>query len=73
MQPMTAKEMEYIVDSISNEDLLIKQFAVLAATAQHPELKQLCTQVQNTTDQHIHALMNALTQHQKMAPTQPQN
>lgn len=73
MQPMTAKELEYVVDSISNEDLLVKQCAVVASAATTPALKQLCSQMIAMHHQHNQMLMNALQQHQQLAPAQPQN
>ncbi|GGF99378.1 hypothetical protein [Paenibacillus abyssi] len=71
--PLTAKEMEYIVDSMSNEDLLMKQCAVTAATANNGSLRQICSQMQQVHEQHYQALMSALSYHQSMAPTQPQS
>lgn len=71
MQPMTAKEMEYIVDSISNEDLLIKQCAVVAASASNISVKQACGQMIQTHQQHAQMLQQALQQHLQLAPTQP--
>ncbi|BBH24930.1 hypothetical protein Back11_62750 [Paenibacillus baekrokdamisoli] len=73
MQPMTAKELEYIVDSISNEDLLIKQCAVTAVSANSAPLKQICGQMIQTHQQHMQTLLQSLQQHQQLAPTQPQN
>lgn len=35
MQALSGKELEYITDSISNEDLLIKQLAATAGTTQN--------------------------------------
>lgn len=35
MQALSGKELEYIADSISNEDLLIKQLAATAGTTQN--------------------------------------
>lgn len=72
MQPMTAKEMEYVVDSISNEDLLIKQCAVVAVSATNPLLKQTCGQMIQTHQQHVQMLLQSIQQHQQFAPTQPQ-
>ncbi|GGD49027.1 hypothetical protein [Paenibacillus nasutitermitis] len=73
MQPISSKEMEYIVDSISNEDLLMKQCAAVAFTAQNQGIKQVCSHMISTHHQHTQTLMNALQQHQQLAPTQPQN
>jgi hypothetical protein len=71
MQPLTAKELEYIVDSMSNEDLLIKQCVIAAATSQNPTVQQLCQHLVQTHQQHYQTLMNSLNQHTNFAPQQP--
>ncbi|MFS0723308.1 hypothetical protein [Paenibacillus sp. 1P07SE] len=73
MKPITAKELEYLVDSMSNEDLLMKQCAVTAATASNQDLRHQCLQLQVMHQQHYDALLHALEQHQQMAPSQPQH
>lgn len=72
LQALTAKELEYLVDSISNEDLLIKQNAVLAASATTPAIKQLASTMIQSHQQHTQMLLHAIAQHQQLAPTQPQ-
>ncbi|WP_168122726.1 hypothetical protein [Paenibacillus sp. HB172176] len=72
MQPMTAKELEYIVDSMSNEDLLMKQCASLIAMSTHPEIKNCCNSMLQMHQQHYDSLMHAVTHHQQLAPMQPQ-
>ncbi|GIP27990.1 hypothetical protein J23TS9_31200 [Paenibacillus sp. J23TS9] len=72
MQAITGKELEYIVDSISNEDLLIKQCAATAATSQNPTIQQACQQYIRSMDHHLEMLVQALQQHQSLAPNQPQ-
>lgn len=72
MQPMTAKELEYVVDSMSNEDLLIKQCTAVATAAKTPALRSLCAQMVQTHQQHYDSLLHALSHHQQIAPTQPQ-
>jgi len=72
MQAMTAKEMEYIADSMSNEDLLIKQCAFFASSITNAQLKQACSHMVDVHTQHYNTLLNALQQHQAMAPAQPQ-
>jgi hypothetical protein len=72
MQPLTAKELEYIVDSMSNEDLLLKQCAVAAASIANPQLQQACNHMLNVHMQQYNMLLGALQQHQNLAPTQPQ-
>lgn len=71
-QPLTAKEMEYVVDCMSNEDLLIKQcFAAATATA-NPATRQICSQLLQTHTHHYQTLMGMLQQHRALAPMQPQ-
>lgn len=72
MQALTAKELEYIADSLSNEDLLIKQNALLASLATNPSLRHAGMAELQTHQQHYQTLLQALQQHQPMAPTQPQ-
>ncbi|WP_308635627.1 hypothetical protein [Paenibacillus silvisoli] len=72
MQPVTAKELEYLADSLSNEDLLLKQNAVMAASATNGVLRQAAAHMIQTHQQHTQMLLQAITQHQHMAPTQPQ-
>ncbi|WP_187768163.1 hypothetical protein [Paenibacillus sp. PL91] len=72
MQPITAKELEYIADSMSNEDLLIKQCAAVIATGTTPGIINLCTQMLHTHQQHYDSLLHAISHHQQIAPTQPQ-
>jgi hypothetical protein len=69
MQPLTAKELEYLTDSMSNEDLLIKQCIAAAAQAQKPEVQQLCSQLADIHMQHYGHLMQVLQQHAQVSPT----
>jgi len=73
VQAMTAKELEYVADSMSNEDLLIKQCAVAAATMTNAQLQQACSHMVDVHTQHYGTLLNTIQQHQSMAPTQPQS
>ncbi|MDQ6423001.1 hypothetical protein RB620_26590 [Paenibacillus sp. LHD-117] len=72
LQPMTAKELEYAVDSMSNEDLLLKQCAATVSVATTPAIRNVCSQMIQMHQQHYDSLMHAITHHQQMAPTQPQ-
>ncbi|KEO82167.1 hypothetical protein [Tumebacillus flagellatus] len=71
MQPLTAKELEYIVDSMSNEDLLIKQCTAAAASVQNPQLARIALEMAGRHQTHYNYLLNTLQQHQQLAPTQP--
>lgn len=72
MQALSGKELEYIADSISNEDLLIKQLAATAGSTQNQAVRQICIQHIQSHTQHMDKLTQMLTQHQQYAPTQPQ-
>lgn len=67
-QPITAKELEYIVDSMSNEDLLIKQTVVALTHSQTPAVQQLFQQLSQQHTQHYQQLLNTLQQHAPIAP-----
>jgi len=68
MQPMTNKELEYVIDSMSNEDLLMKTSAAAAAASTHPEVKRCCEQMTKLHQTNYNTLMQALQQHQSVAP-----
>ncbi len=72
MNAMTAKELEYVVDSMSNEDLLMKQCTVTAAGTSQTALQNLCTQMVKTHQEHYNRLLQCIEQHQQYAPAQPQ-
>ncbi|MEK4063604.1 MULTISPECIES: hypothetical protein [Paenibacillus] len=72
MQALSGKEVEYIADSISNEDLLIKQLAATAGTTQNATVHQICVQQIQSHTGHMNTLVQLLEQHQQYAPTQPQ-
>lgn len=62
MQTPTAKELEYIVDSMSNEELMLKQCAAVASITTNPGVRSLCQAQVQTHEQHLHTLMNVLHQ-----------
>ncbi|WML50055.1 hypothetical protein RCG23_09515 [Neobacillus sp. PS3-34] len=68
VQPLTAKELEYIVDSMSNEDLLIKQTVVALSHSQTPAVQQLFNQLSQQHKQHYQQLLTTLQQHAPLAP-----
>ena len=72
MQPLTSKELGYIADSLSNEDLMMKQSAHLAGISQHPQVRQVFAQFVQRHQQHHQHLMSELQQHQTIAPSQLQ-
>ncbi|MCC3374877.1 spore coat protein [Cohnella sp. REN36] len=73
LQPITAKELEYIADSMSNEDLLIKQCTAAAMQCTNPQVKQVLDHQAQVHTQHYQTLLSMLQQHQPLAPTQPQS
>lgn len=73
LQPMTVKELEYIADSLSNEDLLIKQCMAGAMSCTNMQLQQVLVHQSQVHMQQYQALINCLQQHQSLAPTQPQS
>jgi hypothetical protein len=73
IQAMTGKELEYIADSLSNENLLTMQCAVAASSISNVQLQQTCSHMVDVHTQQYRTLLNALQQHQSIAPTQPQS
>lgn len=70
MQPLSAKELEYISDSISNEEMLLKLTAAASVVSQNPNIKNAIASQMRTHEQHMNQLIQAISQHQPMAPTQ---
>ncbi|MFC7749673.1 hypothetical protein ACFQWB_06935 [Paenibacillus thermoaerophilus] len=69
-QPLTSKETEYVVDSMSNEESIVKHLAVIAATAQQPDIRQLCSNLLATHQQHFQSLSAHLQHKRAQAPSQ---
>lgn len=67
-QPLTSKEVEYIVDAMSNEDLLIKQSIVSLSHSQTPAVQQMFQQLTQQHQQHYQQLLTSLQQHAPLAP-----
>ncbi|WP_410769877.1 hypothetical protein [Fontibacillus sp. BL9] len=72
MKPLSGKEVNYIADSIANEDMLIKMCAAAAAVSTNPQFGQAITEHMHVHEHHMHTLINAMKQHQHLAPTQAQ-
>ncbi|KTD84507.1 hypothetical protein [Paenibacillus etheri] len=72
MQALSGKELEYIADTISNEDLLLKQCVATAATTQNEKVRQICMQHMQDHTQNMTTLTQLIQQHQQYAPTSPQ-
>lgn len=72
MKPLSMKELEYIVDSISNEDLLMKQCAATAASTSNATIQRTLVQMVSAHQQHMNLLVQSLQQHAQIAPTHAQ-
>ncbi|MCM3173153.1 MULTISPECIES: hypothetical protein [Paenibacillus] len=72
MQALSPKELSYIADSISNEEMLIKQCAATASISHQPQIRQALNQYVHAHEQHLNTLIQALHQHQSLAPSQSQ-
>jgi hypothetical protein len=70
MQALTNKEMEYISDSMTNEELLLKQCAAAVFVITNPAVRSQIAEELMTHEQHLHTLMNVLQQSQSAAPQQ---
>jgi len=70
MQPLSMKELNYIADSISNEEMLCKLCAAAAGGAQNLEIEQTMMRHIRTHEQHLRMLADSLRQHQALAPMQ---
>ena len=64
MISLSGKELDYISDSMSNEELLLKQCAAAASATANPGFRSLLIDQINTHEQHLHTLMNVLQQSQ---------
>ena len=69
MQPLTTKELDYLTDSMSNEDLLIKQCVAAATQATNPAVRNTCMQLAQRHQQHYQTLMQTIVSHTQLAPT----
>lgn len=72
MQPLSMKELDYIADSISNEEMLSKLCAAAAAVSQNFEIEQAMLEHIRVHEHHLHLLTDSLRQHQ-MAARRPTN
>lgn len=70
LQPLTSKELDYIVDCISNESSLAKHCAATAASIQNPSVQQAVLGFMHKHESHMDTLVQSLQSHQGVAPTQ---
>ena len=73
MQPLSLKELDYIADSISNEEMLSKLCAAAASVSQNFEIEQAMLEHIRAHEHHLHLLTDALRQHQMAAPSSAPN
>ena len=66
LQSLTNKELNYIVDCIANEDLLLKQCAATSAVINDSSIKQALTQYITSHNEHLDMLIKSLQDHQKL-------
>lgn len=60
MQGISAKELSYIADCMSNEEILLKQCAAVASITSNPAVRNQALNQLHTHEQHLHTLMNTL-------------
>lgn len=63
MQPLSTKELDYLNDSMKNEDLLAKQCVTAASHIQNSAVQQVCQQAAQRHVQHYNQLLDVLQQH----------
>lgn len=68
MQPLTGKELEYLADCMSNEDLLAKQSMVALTHVQNQAVQAHFKQVVKQHQQHYQELLTILKNHVNIAP-----
>ncbi|NMO96059.1 hypothetical protein [Paenibacillus lemnae] len=67
MQPLTSKELDYIVDCISNESSLAKHCAATAASVSNPAVQQALIGFMHKHEHHMDTLVQSLQSHQNLA------
>lgn len=67
MQPLTGKELNYISDSIANEEALIKLYVAAASSGSNAQIGQEIKQHIQSHENHLHTLIDSLKQHQPLA------
>ena len=60
MANLSEKELSYLEDQLSAEQLLIKKFKALSAEASDAEIKTCCDQIANKHQQHFDTMMGFL-------------
>lgn len=60
MANLSEKELSYLEDQLSAEQLLIKKFKAISAEASDAEIKACCDQIANKHQQHFDTMMGFL-------------
>lgn len=68
MQSLTGKELQYIGDSMTNEDLLMKQCIAISTHATTPQFRQICTDLSTRHMQRYDHLLQVLEEHAHITP-----
>lgn len=68
MEQMTCKELEYAMDCMSNENLMLKQATSVISQSIHPELISCCQQIIQDHRNSYQMLLNIVEQHSSVAP-----
>ena len=61
MAHLSEKELSFVKDLLSEEDLLVKKFKMLAEQATSTEVKEKMTQISNKHQQHFNQLYSKLS------------
>lgn len=68
MQPISGKELNYISDSVANEEALIKLCVAAASACSNAQIGQEIKEHIESHENHLHTLIDCLRQHQPLAP-----
>ena len=60
MANLSEKELSYLEDQLSAEQLLIKKFKAISSEASDAEIKTCCDQIDNKHQQHFDTMMGFL-------------
>ncbi|MNP13353.1 hypothetical protein D3C76_1056320 [compost metagenome] len=67
MQPLSSKELNYISDSIANEETLIKLCTAAASVCSNAQIGQELSEQIQCHEKHMQTLISCLQQHQTLA------
>ncbi|MNO61795.1 hypothetical protein D3C76_524530 [compost metagenome] len=67
MQPLSSKELNYIADSIANEEAIIKLCTAAASVCSNAQIGQELKEHIQCHEKHMQTLVHSLQQHQPLA------